>query len=75
MPISEGKPWKSQSAGCHPSQTKEWNEQLKRHGVKCAEYKPDGTLECTSRKARNQVLKSRNLRDRDAGYGDYAGEN
>jgi hypothetical protein len=74
MPIGEGKPWISQSAGCHPSQSKEFNEQLKQHGIKCAEYLPDGTLKCTSRKARNEVLKSRELFDKDAGYGDYAGK-
>jgi len=72
--ISEGKPWISQSAGCHESQVKEFNEQLKEHGVQCAQYLPDGKLECTSRKARNAVLKSRNLFDRDGGYGDYTGE-
>ena len=49
-------------------------QQLKEHGIRLAEYQPDGTLKCTSRKARNEVLKSRNLHDRDAGYGDWAGE-
>ena len=72
--ISEGKPWKSESAGCHPSQSKEFNEQLREHGIKCAQYMPDGTLQCTSRKARNAVLKSRGMHDKDAGYGDWAGE-
>ena len=74
MPIGEGKPWISQSAGCHPSQVKEFNRQLKEHGIRLAEYQSDGTLKCTSRKARSAVLKSRELFDRDAGYGDYAGK-
>ena len=70
MPISESRPWKSQSAGCHPSQHKEWNQQLKEHGIAGAEYQPDGTLECSSRKARRDVLKSRGFHDKDGGYGD-----
>ena len=70
MPISESRPWKSQSAGCHPSQSKSFNEQLREHGIAGAEYQPDGSLECTSRKARRDVLKSRDMIDRDGGYGD-----
>jgi len=72
MPIGEGTPWKSQSCGCHPSQVKEFNEDMKRAGIQCAHMHNDGTLECTSRKARRQVMELRELHDRDAGYGDRA---
>jgi hypothetical protein len=70
---SEGKPGHSMSAGCDPSQVKEFNEMYRKAGIKCATHLADGTLEYTSRKARSAVLKSRNLLDKDAGYGDWAG--
>jgi len=72
MAISEGTPWKSQSCGCHPTQVKQFNEDMKRHGIQCAHMHNDGTLECTSRKARKNVMKMRGLFDKDAGYGDQA---
>ncbi len=70
MPIEEGKPWTSQACGCHPTQVTQFNEDMKRHGIKCAHMNRDGTLECTSRKARRDVMKMRGLFDKDAGYGD-----
>jgi hypothetical protein len=44
-------------------------------GITGARHLPDGTLECDSRSARNAVMKARQLRDQDAGYGDWAGRN
>jgi hypothetical protein len=73
-PIGEGSPNRSTSMGCNPSQVKEFNENLKKHGVKCGHYMPDGRLETTSDKSRNQVLKAMGLRDNQAGYSQHPGE-
>ncbi len=62
------------SMGCHPDQVNQFNEDLKRKGIVCAQHLPDGTLEYTSNKARNQVLKFREMHDKDAGYGNFAGK-
>jgi hypothetical protein len=56
MPIGEGTPNRSLSMGCNESQVKDFNEHLKKHGVRCAHYMPDGRLETTSNKSRNQVV-------------------
>ena len=71
--ISEVRPWISQAAGCHRNQVTEFNGILQDKGIRNARYRPDGALECTTRAARNEVLRARGLRDQDAGYGDYAG--
>jgi hypothetical protein len=67
--ISENKPWVSQSMGCHPSQSKQFNEDMREAGIKCARMRDDGALECTSNKSRNQVMEFRKMFDRDGGYG------
>lgn len=72
--ICEKNPWVSTAAAVHVDQVPRFNAQLKEQKVAGARYRADGKLECTSRKARNTVMKMRNLRDGDAGYGDYAGE-
>lgn len=69
------KPLQSLGAGCHPKQVTEFNQMLAGAGITGARHLPDGKCEFDSREARNQVLKLRNLRDNDAGYGDYAGQN
>ena len=70
--VGEGNPRKSLSMGCDPTQVKQFNEDLKKAGIKCAQHLPDGTLEYTSRKARNEVMRFRRFFDKDAGYGDRA---
>ena len=74
MAAGEGNPLISQIMGCHPSQSKEFNEEYKKHGITGAYHREDGALVITSNKARNQVMKSRNYLDRDAGYGQWAGK-
>lgn len=64
------KPLESLAAGCHPSQVKEFNAHLASAGIQGATYKPDGTLEFSSRNARREVCRLRGLIDQDAGYGD-----
>ena len=73
--LGEGAPRQSMSMGCHPDQVKQFNEDLKRHGITCARHTPDGVLEYTSKKARNQAMKHYGAFDKDAGYGDHAGDN
>lgn len=66
-------PLESLGAGCHPSQVEEFNAAYRKGGIVGAYHKPDGTCVFESRKARNQVLKSRGMIDQDGGYGDYTG--
>jgi hypothetical protein len=73
--ISQAKPWKSLGMGCSSRQVKEFNDFYQENGITGAYHEPDGTCVATSRKARNQVLKLRNMRDNDAGYGDWSGIN
>lgn len=72
--ISEKHPHLSQSAACHSSQVKEFNEFYQEQGIKGAVHRPDGTLEVRSKKGLNGVLKARGLYNRDAGYGDHSGD-
>jgi hypothetical protein len=72
--ICEKNPWVSTAAAVHADQVPKFNEELKNNKVAGAYYRKDGKLVCTSRSARNRVLRMRNLRDGDAGYGDYAGQ-
>jgi len=44
------------------------------NGVSGVYHKPNGDCVVESRQARNAVLKLRNLRDNEAGYGDWAGK-
>lgn len=67
----EGKPLVSQSLGCHSSQVEDFNRRLKEAGISGARHRPDGTLEITSRTARNQVMRLRGAKDLDGGYGDH----
>ena len=71
--MSEKRPDISQNLACHPSQVQEFNKLYRERGITCAQHLPNGDLEYSSRKSRNAVMKSRNLLDRDAGYGDWNG--
>jgi hypothetical protein len=75
----------SRSIGVQPSEVAEANEDMRRAGITDGEYLtqdrmingvrvPAGTFVTESRKARAQEFKRRGYRDKDAGYGDYAGE-
>ena len=71
--LGEGAPRHSMSMGCHPDQVDQFNQDLKKAGIVCARHLPDGTLEYTSNKARNQVMELFKRHDNDAGYGERAG--
>jgi hypothetical protein len=74
--ISQAKPWRSEiGLKCHPDQVKEYNDFYQSRGIRGAHHEEGtGVCVCESRRARNQVLAARNLRDNDAGYGDHAGK-
>jgi len=59
--------------GCTKKQVPEFNRQLQEKNITGARYLPSGDLKFESRQARNAVLRLRNYRDNDAGYGDFAG--
>lgn len=64
------RPWESKySLAVHPAQVRAFNEAAAKARTG-AYYKPDGTLVCTSRGARNRELARRGHGDGDAGYGD-----
>jgi len=73
LSISEKKPWKSRSIGCHPSDVQEHNEALKQQGVKNAWIDKDGHAIANSQKGRNELLKAYQMRDEDGGYGQHTG--
>jgi hypothetical protein len=73
--ISEAKPLRSLGLACHSNQVAEFNQFYRENGIVGASHESDGTCVLESRKARNEVLKLRGLRDNDAGYGDWAGNN
>lgn len=63
------RPFESTSLAIHADQVKSFNEAAHAAGTG-AYYKPDGTLVCESRGARNRELARRGQGDADAGYGD-----
>jgi hypothetical protein len=71
-PISEKRPWKSQSLGVHPKDVKEANEAAKHRGYS-HRYAPDGHPIATSKKGRNDAYKQGFCVDPEGGYGDYTG--
>jgi hypothetical protein len=76
MAISESRPWRSQAIGIQPTpdEIEEFNKSCKQRGVN-GYYDPHtGEFVAHSRKARSEEFKHRGFIDRDAGYGDYAGE-
>lgn len=69
--------WKtltSDAAAVHPKQVKEVRELFRARGIAGAVVKDNGQIEFTSRSGRNDVLRAFNMRDNNAGYGDYAGK-
>lgn len=73
--ISQANPLRSLGLGCHRNQVGEFNQFYAENGITGAYHDSDGTCVLESRKARNEVLKLRRLRDNDAGYGDWGGDN
>jgi hypothetical protein len=63
----------SEAMACHPTQSREFNEAYKKAGITGAEHLEDGSLHIRSRRARAEIMKMRNMRDSDAGYGDHPG--
>ncbi len=67
-------PIESDAAGVHPDQVPEAIAHAASKGVP-TEFNPrTGNPIFRSRKHRNEFLKAHGMRDRDAGYGDYAGQ-
>ena len=60
----------SDGAGVHPSQVKEFREDLSNHGFTGVSFKDNGDCVFTSRKERSRYLRHRGLHDRNGGYGD-----
>lgn len=75
LAISSSNPLRSVGLACGKKQVSEFNEFYQQSEIVGAHHEPDGTCVLESRKARNDVLKARNLRDNDAGYGDWSGIN
>lgn len=70
-------PWStplvSDACAIHPDQAGQFSEDAKRHGTG-AWYNSKGQAVFESRQARARELKRRGFFDKDAGYGDYAGQ-
>lgn len=73
LAYSAAKPLRSLALGCHPQQIAEFNQLYAKHGITGAHHDASGDCLLESRQARNEVMKLRNLRDNDAGYGDWSG--
>lgn len=72
---TQDRPQLSIGLGVPRFQVDEFNAFYASAGITGAYHRPDGTCVIESRKARNQLLKLRGMRDNDAGYGDHAGYN
>ena len=57
-------------AGVHPEQIDELRQQWDEHGVTGCRVLPNGDVEYADRAARRRDFKSRDMHDRDGGYGD-----
>ncbi len=73
--IRANKPLESQGLSVHRSQADEFNEHYRKNGITGVHHEPNGDCVIESRGERNKVLALRGLRDNDAGYGDFAGNN
>lgn len=60
----------SDAAGCHPSQVKEYRQDIANHGFTGVDVSPAGDVVFSSRKERSRYLKHRGMIDRDGCYGD-----
>jgi len=67
------KPLISQALGVAPSQVKEAERRHREVGCP-TDFTKGGQAIIRSRDHRNKLLKLNNMRDRDAGYGDFAGK-
>ncbi len=65
--------YRSKAMGCPAREVAEKNRELAKFKVD-AKYLPNGDLVMGSRKARNQMLRLTGSFDRDASFGDYAGQ-
>lgn len=72
--VTYSTPLKSIALGVHSSQSNEFNEMYREHGILGAHHEPDGTCVLESNQARNAVMRLRGVYDRDAGYSQWAGE-
>lgn len=64
------KPLTSLSLSVHPSQVKEFNEDVKAAGLTGVHYDEKGTVHFSSRGQRKALMKHRGCHDQDGGYGD-----
>lgn len=71
---TSGWPIESDAAGVHPDQVPEAMAHAASKGVPTEFNTKTGNPIFRSRKHRNAFLKAHDMRDRDAGYGDYAGD-
>ena len=67
---TEHNPLVSDGCGVMKSQVGETRDLIKRHGIQGAAVMNSGQVRFTSRRARNEFLRMRGLRDLDGGYGD-----
>ncbi len=73
------RPWRSTVMSVPIAQMQQFNEDARKHGTG-ARYEPDPRMPsyarcvCDTRRSRALEMKRRNYKDRQAGYGDYAGE-
>jgi hypothetical protein len=64
-------PKESDSLGCHPEQAAEFNEEMRRGGVRGVYFDPrTGACTVESRKAQRDACKAFGLINKDGGYGD-----
>ena len=63
-------PMKSDAAGCHPSQAKEFYDNASSRGVPTDFCSETGQAIFTSRQHRAKYLKAMGMHDRNGGYGD-----
>jgi len=68
---SEHDPLVSDGCGVMKAQVKETRDLIKQHAIQGAAVLDSGQVRFTSRRARNEFLKLRGLRDIDGGYGDH----
>ncbi len=69
-----GWPMESDAAGVHPEQVGEAMAHAVSQGVPTEFNRETGNPIFRSRQHRNDFLKAHGLKDKDAGYGDYAGQ-
>lgn len=71
--LNGGKMWESRAMAVHPSEVEAKNREMAAHGIN-VEYQSNGRPRTNSKRARNELFKHHKCFDRDACYGDYAGQ-